>query len=150
MNGKAKMCDADRLYAELPDLRQALEARQTIKAATMIRDWVSAKATYSDRELLIPHLKHSAPEVLELLEADVGGLWCGGAAYVLAYVLNSVNIRSCVYSYGAGSISHETVVFGQPVDAGRTYQYYVLDAYLNFHYVYSGTDTWMPISEIWR
>lgn len=139
-----------RLYGEIPGFRAILEGGRGIGAAVMVRDWVSAKATYPQRELLILHWKHTVPKILGLLEADAGGLWCGGAAFVLADALNACYIPASVYSYGAGSISHETVVFGQTLNAGKSYQYYILDAYLNFHYVYPGTNTWMPISEMWR
>ena len=139
-----------RLYDEIPNFRDILEEKRGIEAAVMVRDWVSAKAAYPQRDLLILHWKYPVPRILGMLEADVGGLWCGGAAFVLAYALNSCYIPACVYSYGAGSISHETVVFGQTHNAGKNYQYYILDAYLNFHYVYPGTRTWLPVSELWQ
>ena len=69
---------------------------------------------------------------------------------MLAYALNACYVPACVYSYGAKDVSHETVVFGQTRNEGKTYNFYILDAYLNFHYVYPGTLTWMPVPELWR
>ena len=139
-----------RLYKEIPGLKAILEKRRGIKAAVLIRNWVSAKAAYPQRELLILHWEHSVPKVLDLLDTDAGGLWCGGAAFLLAFALNACYIPSSIYSYGVGDISHETVVLGQTLNAGKNYQYYILDAYLNFHYIFPGTNTWMPISELWQ
>jgi len=63
-----------RLYDEIEGFRATLEAPNTLQAAQMVRKWVSERATYPQRDLLILHWRHTVPEILDLLERDVGGL----------------------------------------------------------------------------
>lgn len=140
----------NRMCKEVDGLSLALSEHRTMDAALMIHAWISSKASYPQRDLLILHWKHSVLEILDMMDRGVGGVWCGGAAHILTYALNCCNVRACTYAYGAGSVSHETTVFGQTINDGKSYQFYILDAYLNFHYVYAGTATWMPLPEMWR
>jgi hypothetical protein len=139
-----------RLTEEIDGLAIALDQDQTIEAAVMIRDWVARIGAYPQRDILILHWHYTVPQILDMLYQDKGGLWCGGCAYVLAYALNACYIPAAVYSYGAGDISHETGIFGDTRDGGRIFSFYILDAYLGFHYVYPTTNTWMPLPELWR
>jgi hypothetical protein len=111
---------------------------------------VARIAAYPQRDILILHWHYTVPQILDMLYQDKGGLWCGGCAYVLAYALNACHIPAAVYSYGAGDVSHETTIFGDTRDGGRTFNFYIVDAYLGFHYVYPTTTTWLPLPELWR
>ena len=123
-----------KLIHDVDGLAQAVEAKDVIKMAFLLRDWTAAYTPYPQRELLINHGGREVVELLAAMENGEGGLWCGGVATVFTYVLNAFQIPACVFMYGSGDVSHATTVFGQTVGGGRTYNYYILDAYLCFHY----------------
>jgi len=122
------------LYQEVNGLYKTLEAGEITKAAFVLRQWVSEYSSYPQRELLLLHWEHTLSEMLYKLQKHEGGVWCGGAAWLFSSLLQLAHIPAAVYMYGEGDLSHETTVFG--VKQGKYFRFYLLDAYLNFHYTH--------------
>jgi hypothetical protein len=138
------------LLHDVDGLAQATENKKIVDMAFLLRGWVSSKVSYPQRELLIDHGAHSVPEILSMMEEGKGGLWCGGVALVMTYVLNAFQIPACVYGYGYGDVSHATTIFGKTIGYGRTYSFYILDAYLSFHYVHARTNELLSLADVFH
>lgn len=139
------------LHTQVHGLPEACAEKRIMDAAFLLRDWVSAQANYPHRDLLILHWNYSVSQILRMLRDLEGGLWCGGCAYVFTHLLNAIGIPAAVYMYGAGDLSHETTIFG--VKEGKLFAFYILDAYLNFHYTWSvgyGDGRMMSLSDMFR
>lgn len=123
------------LYNEISGLKKCIQARppRKLDAAFLIRDWVGALSTYSERALLLPASMHkNLPRMIMALQELKGGIWCGGCAALFAGILNACYIPAIVYTYGKGDLSHATVLVANT--EGKRFGYYLLDSYLGYHF----------------
>lgn len=137
------------LTDEIPGLQEYLQDKRWEPAAFAVRDWVSEQACFAgDEALILSHQGQAPQDILWQLQQRKGGVWCGGVAWLLAEILRVLAIPATTYMYGAGWLSHETTLVGLPDESGVTY--YVLDAYLNFHYVDAETHALLPLKQLLR
>lgn len=133
------------LYEAIAGLKQAQQKERNLtKAAFLIRDWVSAICSFPGRKVLLQHDSYTLPGLLMTLQTYRGGVWCGGCAKVLSETLRACQIPAVTYGYGPPATSHITVIFSPD----QRKNYYVLDAYLNYHYVYKGSTEMIPLAEM--
>lgn len=118
--------------------------RDLTKAAFILRDWVSSICSYPGLRVILKHDDYNLPGLLLALLGYEGGVWCGGCAKVLAEVLRACTIPAITYGYGFGGVSHFTTIFSPD----QRKNYYVLDAYLNYHYTYKGSTKMIPLGEM--
>ena len=125
-------------------LYDRLQAGQVLEAVFALRAWVAELTSWSDETLLIsPQAYPPLREMIRILLEHEQGVWCGGCAHLFSQLLQLLGIPAAVYTYGAGEISHETVVFG--IQEEQDFCFYIADAYLGYHYVDTRTDKLMPV-----
>lgn len=132
------------LCGEIRGLKEFLETKQYTKAAFLLRDWASGICNYPQRTILLRHGEYTLSGLLSALQNFEGGVWCGGCGKVMAGILQACMIPAATYGYGFSDVSHVTTLFSP--DKGENF--YVLDAYLNYHYVYAGSDEMIPLPKI--
>jgi len=136
------------LSTEVAGLSEAREKKRYIDAAFILRNWLSPRLSYPPEDsLLLLHWEYKLPELLWMLQEGMGGVWCGGCAHIFSRLLDLVGIPAAVFMYGAEMLSHETTVFGVP---DTDIKYYVLDSYLNFHYVHAQAGGILSLEELLR
>jgi len=143
------------IYHSNQGLLKAREADDIHECARIVQRFVAQRSNYSGPDSLLHHGNlltdwGAVVNVYRALEANEGGLWCGGVGTLLAASLNAIGVRAEAYTYGYSpeGLSHTTCVYAVS-DAQWVPHYYVIDAYLCYYY----TDlegTLMPLTEIWR
>ena len=117
-----------------PGLEEAARAGDTVQAALLLREWVSAFACLATRELVF-----SPPDPLSayrIMNSMAGGVWAEGCSRFFAMLLNLFSLPAATYAYSDEYLNmrHETTLVFAP--DGKVY---AMDAYLNFHFTHAGT-----------
>lgn len=84
----------------------------------------------------------SLEDILRSFEAEEGGVWCAGAAFVLFKAFIERGLDACIYFYGfPGGFTHATTLVRIRDDL------YLHDAYLNFAYAEPFLDLLRRVAE---
>lgn len=128
------------ILQENPQLQDLLLNGQLLEAAIILRDWVAKTINWCiSRQFLF-----DPEEALSSYQAFIekkGAVWCGGAAPFYMMILKLFHIPAIRFAYAYDSplhhISHVTVLVGIPekTDTNHNINFYLLDPYLNYHYV---------------